>query len=66
MAKMASLHADGVTDLLSYQIGIEQERERIAQLFDSSHIAADGDSMHNQSGNCPACWGLALIKGEQK
>jgi hypothetical protein len=46
--------------------GAEQERERIAQLFDSSHIATDGDSMHNQSGNCPACWGLALIKGEQK
>ena len=31
MAKMASIHAEGVTDLLSYQIGIEAERERIVK-----------------------------------
>ncbi|NBU99922.1 MAG: hypothetical protein EBS31_00405 [Burkholderiaceae bacterium] len=65
MAKMASLHADGVTDLSSYQAGIDFERERILNL-------------RKQIINCVVDYGLAgeaylrvmreleeLIKGEQ-
>lgn len=65
MAKMASLHADGVTDLVSYQAGIDFERERILNL-------------RKQIINCVVDYGLAgeaylrvmreleeLIKGEQ-
>ncbi len=66
MAKMASLHADGVTDLSSYQAGIDYERERILGL-------------RKEIINCVIDYGLmpetylrvmrdieALIKGEQK
>lgn len=33
MGKMKDLYTDGVTDLESYQLGVEAERERIAQIL---------------------------------
>lgn len=44
--------------------GIEKERERIIALIDQKHTPHEGDTTHNESGECTACEVIALIKGE--
>jgi hypothetical protein len=64
MAKMASLHADGVTDLLSYQAGIDFERERIIKAIKAYEKDFPlPESFDNIIGIEEV---IALIKGEQK
>ncbi len=44
----------------------EDERERIIEMLESNHMPNLGNILHNVGGNCPACWTIELIKGEQK
>jgi len=46
--------------------GWNGQQERIMKLLDQKHTPTDGDTIHNESGNCVSCEVIALIKGENK
>lgn len=64
MAKLAGLHAEGVTDLDSYNLGVIAERERIIKLLEARclwliHLdrLTEADELRLQ---------IAFIKGEKQ
>ena len=50
----------------AFEIGVKTERERIIKTFESNHIPNMGYPSHNVMGNCPACWGLEIIRAGLK
>jgi len=67
MSSLSDLHAEGVTDLRAYNIGRDDERERIIKLLESRkqhEILANYDrSAANLNAYLNAT--IALIKGEK-
>ena len=62
MAKMADLQAQGVTNIHDYNLGVEDEQERIIKLLENPNCKPND---HDYSGGCN-CDVIAIIKGENK
>ena len=66
MAKEKRRESQRTKILKAYQNGAKRERDHILRILENNHLPNLGFPSHNAMGNCPACWTLDLIKGEQK